>query len=73
MDPELQNRVAVVTGASSGIGRTVAEALAPEGVQTVVVARPAHLLETLQQEVAQIGGKRPHVTSTAGRTTRSEP
>jgi 3-oxoacyl-[acyl-carrier protein] reductase len=63
MDLELGGKIAVVTGASSGIGRGIAKVLAAEGAQTVVVSRRAHLLESLQQEIVKGGGKRPLVIS----------
>ena len=47
MDLELRGKVAVVTGASVGIGREIAKVLASEGVQTAVTARRANLLATL--------------------------
>ena len=59
MDLELSGRIAIVTGASVGIGRGIAKVLAAEGAQTVIVARRTPLLESLQQEVVQGGGKRP--------------
>src|SRR5262249_29645191 len=59
MELELKGRVAVVTGTSVGIGREIARVLAAEGVQTVVTARRAHLLATLQDEVERAGGPRP--------------
>ena len=39
MDLHLQNKVAIVTGASKGIGRSIAQTLAKEGMRVVVVAR----------------------------------
>jgi len=60
MDLELGGRVAVVTGGSAGIGREIVRVLAGEGVETVVIARRAHLLTTLQDEVETSCGRRPH-------------
>src|SRR5438132_439869 len=59
MDLDVKGKVAVITGCSVGIGREVAKVLAAEGAQTVVVARRAHLLETLQKEIQDQGGARP--------------
>jgi NAD(P)-dependent dehydrogenase (short-subunit alcohol dehydrogenase family) len=56
MDLELSNRIAVVTGASVGIGRGIAKELAAEGAQTVVVARRASLLASLAEEIAAAVG-----------------
>lgn len=51
MDLGIQGRTALVTGASMGIGRGIATALAREGVRLAVVARRRHLLEELQDEL----------------------
>ena len=59
MDLELKGKVAVVTGTSVGIGREIARVLAAEGVQTVVTARRANLLATLQDEIERAGSPRP--------------
>ena len=59
MDLELKDRIAVVTGTSVGLGREIAKVLAAEGAQTIVVARRANLLTTLQDEIERAGGPRP--------------
>ena len=61
MDLELRGRVAVVTGASAGIGKGVASTLAAEGAQLVLVARRHPLLETLATELRQAGAPAPLV------------
>ncbi|QYN39519.1 SDR family oxidoreductase [Pseudonocardia sp. DSM 110487] len=52
----LTGRVAVVTGASSGIGAATAKRLATSGAQVAVLARRADRLETLVKEIEQAGG-----------------
>ncbi len=51
----LQDRVAVVTGASSGIGEATARALARQGSNLGLIARRSNRLETLQRELGASG------------------
>ena len=55
--PKLDGKVAVVTGASSGIGEATAEALAAEGATVVVAARREERLTDLTKRIKESGGK----------------
>ena len=52
MDLGLRGRKALITGASKGIGRACAEALAEEGVDVVLVSRTAADLEAVRAKIA---------------------
>ncbi|MBY0336495.1 MAG: SDR family oxidoreductase [Acetobacteraceae bacterium] len=51
MDLQLRGKVALVTGASAGLGRTIAAVLAEEGCRLAILARRRPLLETLAAEL----------------------
>ena len=51
-----QNKVAIVTGASSGIGRATALALGAEGAMVTVTARRPERLGALAEEIERAGG-----------------
>jgi len=53
----LKDKIAVITGASRGIGRTISLELARNGATVVVSARNAELLGQLVDEIAAGGGK----------------
>ena len=53
----LSGRVALITGASSGIGEGAAVALAAAGAQVAVSARRADRLEALVKQIEASGGK----------------
>ena len=54
MDLGIAGKCALVTGASMGIGRAIAVALAKEGVKLAVAARRRNLLEDLQKETGKL-------------------
>jgi NAD(P)-dependent dehydrogenase (short-subunit alcohol dehydrogenase family) len=56
-DRPLTGRVAVVTGASRGVGRAIAEALAGQGASVALVARGAGPLAELERELVAGGGR----------------
>jgi 3-oxoacyl-[acyl-carrier protein] reductase len=61
MDLQLGDRTALVTGASTGIGRGIALALAEEGVRLAISARREALLEEVADAIVTKGGQRPVV------------
>jgi 3-oxoacyl-[acyl-carrier protein] reductase len=52
-----KDKVAIVTGASRGIGRAIAVAMAASGVKVVVTARSADALQSLVLEIQAAGGQ----------------
>ena len=57
MTGKLAGKVALITGASAGIGRASALALAQEGANMVLTARRQERLDELESAVQQAGGK----------------
>ncbi|MBR1386213.1 MAG: glucose 1-dehydrogenase [Bacilli bacterium] len=52
---KLNNRVAVITGSSSGLGRQMAHAFAEQGANLVLLARRVEKLEELKNELVNMG------------------
>jgi len=55
MPGRLENKVAVITGASAGIGQATARALGREGARLVLTARRRERLDALVDELRQLG------------------
>src|SRR6185295_15542916 len=56
MEKPLANRIALVTGASRGIGHAIALALAKDGAHVIAVARTVGGLEELDDAIKAAGG-----------------
>ena len=59
---DLEGKIAVVVGGSSGIGRTIALGLAEGGADVVASARRMELVNTLADEIEKLGRKSLRVT-----------
>src|SRR5262245_23455714 len=57
MPLSLRGKTAIITGASAGIGRAVAQAFAREGVRSALAGRRREELEKTAQAVADLGGE----------------
>ncbi len=57
MSNKLAGKVAIITGASAGIGQACARALAGESAQLVLTARRRDRLEALKKEIENAGGR----------------
>ena len=61
MDLQIEGKVALVTGASIGIGTGIARVLAEEGCRLIITARRDDLLEGVADEIESTGHERPLV------------
>jgi NAD(P)-dependent dehydrogenase (short-subunit alcohol dehydrogenase family) len=70
MDLQLAGKVALVTGASKGIGRAVAEELAREGASVVITARTEQQLEDTAREITAM--TKQDILAVAGDMSKSD-
>jgi NADP-dependent 3-hydroxy acid dehydrogenase YdfG len=65
---EIQNKVVIITGASSGLGEATARRLAASGAKLMLAARREDRLKDLVAAIAKTGGKAAYrVTDVADR------
>ncbi len=62
----LENKVAIIAGASSGIGRATAHLFARHGAALILTARGGERLETVAREIRAAGGRAQAVAGDAG-------
>lgn len=59
----LKDRVAIITGASKGIGREISKIFASEGAQVILVSRTEKDLKTVVDEINKLGGKATYIVA----------
>ncbi len=57
MQKSMKNKIALITGASRGLGRSIARSLAKKGAELILVARTISALEELDDEIKSLGSK----------------
>lgn len=60
MGIDIRNRIAFITGASAGIGKSTAFALAKEGAKLLLCARSTHALDAMREELLKAGATAVH-------------
>jgi NAD(P)-dependent dehydrogenase (short-subunit alcohol dehydrogenase family) len=69
---KLQNLVTIVTGASQGLGRAIAEEFVKEGAHIAICARDGALLETVKNRLEELAGSGQRILTSAGDVTSPE-
>ena len=69
---EINGKVAIITGASSGIGEAISHRLAVSGVKLALVARTVEKLEKVKNEIVGLGAEAIGITADLSRGTEVE-
>jgi NAD(P)-dependent dehydrogenase (short-subunit alcohol dehydrogenase family) len=72
MDVDLNGKVAIITGASKGIGKAIALAYAQAGAEVVVSSRKQEAVDLVAQEIQAAGGKAMALAAHMGRPEEVE-
>lgn len=67
-----ENKVVIITGASSGIGEATAKLLAKNGAKLVLAARREDRLKALKEEIEQLGGQAVYQVTDVTKTEQLE-
>lgn len=62
-NPQLTDRVAIITGASSGIGAAIARRFAAAGATVVIVGRNRQALSKLEEEIKELGARQQKIVA----------
>ena len=63
-DPSFENKVILVTGASRGIGKSLAISLGQRGATVILMARNEEALNTVYDQIVEAGGPTPVIVAT---------
>jgi len=72
MDLKIKNKVAIVTGASTGIGFAIAHGLANAGVKVLLVSRNIKKLKIAVKKIQTNGGKADYISADVSKTSAAK-